>query len=106
MFKFVDEYITNSLVSDKWNTLDEVKKKQYIFTATSIISSFSSNKNRNFNRAIAEQTIYILLNGYRTENISSISIDGASKTYNSDNMLISSVALALLKNNKRRIYRV
>lgn len=98
MINSADSYINKSLGKNKWSTLNSETKEQYIFTAKSIVDSISSDKNKNYERAIYEQVIFMLMYGFNLQDLQSVSIDGASKTYKSGtSSYISPVVQKLLK---------
>lgn len=99
-----DSYINKSLGKSKWLILNAESREQYLFTAKSIVDSISSNNNPNYERAIYEQVIFMLMYGFNLQDLQSVSIDGASKTYKSGtSSYISPVVQKLLKKRASKL---
>jgi hypothetical protein len=99
-----DTYINQSMGKAKWNMLDTDTKQQYIFTAKSIVDGISSNTNINYERAIYEQVVFMLMYGFNLQDLQSVSIDGASKTYKSGaSSYISPVVKNILKKRASKL---
>lgn len=95
------EYIEKGLAKSKWNEIAEEEKKQYMFTAQCIIDGISDKSNKNYERAIYEQIIYMIMFGVSLQDINSASVDGSSISYKGTSY-ISPIAKNLL-GKKRRV---
>lgn len=99
--KNASEYINKGLAKSKWDEISIEEKEQYLFTAQSIIDGISNKNNRNYERAIYEQIVYMLMFGVSLQDINSASVDGSSISYKGTSY-ISPIAKNLL-GKKRKV---
>ncbi len=96
-----DAYISQSIVSDKWKTLTPDKQEQYLFTAKSVVDSIARDTHVNYERAIYEQIIYMLMHGLNLLDLSAQSLEGASRTFRGSSYISPVVQRMLHKRSSK-----
>lgn len=96
-----DVYVKKSIVTEKWMGLSPEKQEQYLFTAKSVVDSITRNTHVNYERAVYEQVIYMLMHGLNLLDLSAQSLEGASRTFRGSSYISPVVQRMLHKRSSK-----